>query len=220
MDLGQGFIDTEAKLNVDRGTCTLACFWACWWLPANGGQGGGGVHSCMTTEERCWRIHTHTQVHTNLNTPPPNTHTHTHTSFASTALWLSDRRSLTLSLLVFLSAFCLALALMDSRHEVSCSHLCVGHASTNAALCVGVLGVLNFAAFYCVRKHALPFQDVSMTGSGRICEGAEVNNAAAEYHLYLARRGRHVPTSLFWVTLLQMNPSLLVNDQIGRTRAA
>ena len=78
MDLGQGFIDTEAKLNVDRGTCTLACFWACWWLPANGGQGGGGVHSCMSIEERCRRIHTHTQVHTNLNTPPPNTHAHTH----------------------------------------------------------------------------------------------------------------------------------------------
>ena len=38
---------------------------------------------------------------------------------------------------------------------------------------------------------------VGMTGSGGICKGAEVKNAAAEYHLYLARRGRHVPTSLF-----------------------
>ena len=43
MDMGQGFIGTMQELNVDRGTLpsTLACSWACSWLPAIGGRGGG-----------------------------------------------------------------------------------------------------------------------------------------------------------------------------------
>ena len=46
MDMGQGFIGTTQELNVDRGTLpsTLACSWACSWLPATG-QGEGGVHT-------------------------------------------------------------------------------------------------------------------------------------------------------------------------------
>ena len=44
MDMGQGFIGTTQELNVDRGTLpsTLACSWACSWLPATT-QGAGGV---------------------------------------------------------------------------------------------------------------------------------------------------------------------------------